>query len=476
MSEINWPLETIKPREVQLEALRKGFGKPGFAYFLRQRLGKTWLAYAEFKLFQAQGKVDWFFLICPNSIKEDWAKAIEDVDPYIPLRVYNSQEKSKTEYWFDNTKGGAFIINYESMKSFWDSNGWNKFNTLRAYICADESTKIVDPTAKSTKACLEMAQLCAYRRVLTGKPSKGSNSDLWAQLKFINATDRNFHQHKYYFTIVGGWQGKQSIKNVNTEILKREMEPYCYIAEDKYISGFEKIYEPLRRIEMLGEQAKMYKEMQDSLIVELQNDIKMTAPIILTKYLRLQQIASGIGGDEDSNQFNLIEPSRNPKIKIVKEIIENEVSNKVIIVCRFRLSIKNLYNELTKEGYKCSVMMGDMGKDITEQKRLFHEGDHDVCIAQEQVLCFGHTLHGPDDNPCTDMIFFENSFSLNNRAQCESRPENYSNPKAISYYDMYGSGMEEMILKALIKKEDTSMALMGYARDKGILHSTEFVR
>lgn len=473
--EINWPLP-ITPREVQLKALEKGFGKPGFAYFLRQRLGKTWLAYAEFKLLRDQGKVDWMFLICPNSIKDDWARAIEEVDPYIPVRIYSSQEKSKTEYWFNkNKRGGVFIINYESMKSFWEQNGWNKFDTLRTFIVADESTKIADPTAKSTKACLEMASLCPYKRVLTGKPSKGSNADLWSQLKFIDATDKNYHQHKYYFTIVGGWQGKQSIKNINTDILKREIEPFCYIAEDKYISGFEKVYEPLRKIELLGEQAKMYKEMEKSLIVELSDDVQMTAPIALTKYLRLQQISSGVGGDVDGNQFNLIEPSKNPKIKVVKEIIENEVSDKVIIVCRFRLSIQNLYEELTKEGYKCAVMIGNMGKDINEQKRLFHEDDHDILIAQEQVLNFGHTLCGPDDVPCTDMIFFENSFSLINRAQSESRPEKLGRDKAISYFDMYASGMDKMIIQALIRKEDVSMALMGYARDKGILHSAEFL-
>ena len=40
-----WPFETITAREVQLRALSKGFGKQGFAYFMRQRTGKTWTTY-----------------------------------------------------------------------------------------------------------------------------------------------------------------------------------------------------------------------------------------------------------------------------------------------------------------------------------------------------------------------------------------------------------------------------------------------
>ena len=470
---LNWPFPDKPPREVQLEALNAGYSKEGFAYFIRMRLGKTWLAYAEYKLLKEEGKVDWAVVICPNTIKQQWQEAIEEVDFAEPVIIYNSQRRAKLDYWLQHNKlGGVIIINYEGLKAFMEMGYWQKFNTLRTYCIADESTKIKDPSKKMTKYAIELASICTYKRVLTGKPRANSNNDLWAQLRFINATPRNFHQHKYFFTIMGGWQGKQAIEDVNTDILKKEMAPFCYIAPDKYLHGFEKIYEPMRSVIMAGEQLALYKQMENELVLEIQGGAtQITAPIILTKYLRLQQISSGVAGDIDGVQHNLVAPSDNPRIRVVKEILENEVDHKCLIACRFKLSIKNLEQELTKAGHKVLTMVGGMGSQLDENKRKFNDEDYDVMLAQIQVLNYGHTLCGPDLNPCDSVIFYENDFSLINRAQCEARPEKFQRDVPISYYDMYASKMDKYIIKALIKKEDCSMALMNYSRDLGIFGS-----
>lgn len=466
-----WPFDNVEPREVQLEALAAGYGKPGFAYFLRQRLGKTWLAFAEYELLHQAGEVEWCMIICPNSLKEQWREAIEYVDPYVPVVIYESYYKRRVHHFFNkNKRGGVFIINYESMKSFYE---WflevNPFATGRTYLIADESTKIKEPKAKMSKACLDFAELCKYKRVLTGKPTANSNADIWSQLKFIDATQRNYYQHKFMFVMMGGYQGRQVIKNVNTEMLKTEMAPYSYIAPDKYIKGFEKIYEPMRRINLSKELAELYKKMEDELIFELSNDVKISAPIALTKYLRLQQISSGVAGDIDGTQHNLVDPFDNPRIRIVREILDNEVSNKCIIPCRFRLSIANLERVLLADGHKISKLVGNMAPaEIEEQKRLFNEGENDVLLAQLQVLSFGHTLPGPDEKPCDSMIYYENDFSLLHRMQSESRPEKYGREIPISYYDMYASKMDRYMISALIRKEDASMKLMGYSRDLGL--------
>lgn len=471
-----WPFPDKPAREVQLKALEKSKGKQGFAFFMRQRLGKTWTAYAEFTNLREEGLVDWFFLISPNSIKEQWREAIEEVDIYTPILVYESQKKDKLEYFFNkNKKGGVVIINYESMKSFMANEYWHLLNTLRTYVIADEPTKIKEPSKKSSKACLEFASLCSYKRILTGRPTANSNADIWSQLKFINCTDRNYHQHKYTFCIHGGFQGRQVVKNINTDMLQAEIAPHCYIAEDKYIKGFKKIYEPLRQIALLEDQKRQYKAMEDDLLMELGDGTEITAPIALTKYLRLQQISSGIAGDMDGNQHNIIDPHINPRIQMVKDILENEIDHKVIIVCRFRLSIKNLEEQLQNQGYKTLKLIGGMkANEIEEQKRLFNEdNEYTVLLAQLQVLSYGHTLCGPDNNPCDSIIYFENNFSLLDRAQSESRPEKFERDIPISYYDFFASKMDKYIISALIRKEEASLALMNYKRSYGMFYKPE---
>lgn len=471
----SWPFPDKPPREVQIEALTASQGKKGFAFFMRQRLGKTLTAYAEYKMLQAKGEVKWMVIICNNSLKEQWKEAIEEVDPFEPIHVYNSQRKANLEYFFQAAKktGGVLIINYDSAKSLMDNEVWSKFDPLSTYLVADESTKIKAPFLKSTKACLDLASICEYKRVLTAKPSGNSNNDLWSQLKFIGATGRNYHQHQFTFTRMGGWQGRQAIANINEDQLKSEIAPYCYIAPDKYITGFKRTYEPLRRIELPKALKDMYLNMYHGFVVELDDEKEISAPIVLTKYLRLQQISSGIAGDENGTQHNIIDPKYNMRIKGVRDILENEIrDSKTIIACRFKLSIKNLYDELSKD-YKVAVITGGMDKEIPAIKEKFNESDTDILIGQCNVLAYGHTLTGPDSRPCTNMIHYERNFSLLDQSQIECRPEKFGRDLEVSHYDFFVTDMDKYILKALIRKEDAATSLMGYAREHGILNSGE---
>lgn len=467
---VTWPFQNIKPREVQIEALEKGFNSPGFAYFMRQRTGKTWTAYAEFCLLRKLNKVKWMVVICPNSLKQQWYDAIEEADILESICIYKSSNiKSVAHFFRVNKHGGVFILNYESVKPFMNMLGNFMLDLSKTYIVADESTKIKEPTNKSTKACILLADECPYKRILTGRPTANNNLDIWSQLRFISATDRNYYQHKFTFCILGGYQGRQIVKNINTELLQREIDLISYIAPDKYVEGFKKVYEPMRRVPLTGDLAKLYEKMENDLIFSLSDDIDITAPIALVKYLRLQQIGSGIAGDPDGEQHNLVEPSHNPRIKLLLEIIENEAVNKTIIVCRFKLSIKNIVEVLKNKGYKVSVLIGQMsGQKIEEEKKNFNEGDTNILVAQSQVLSYGHTLCGKDSNPCDSVIFYENSFSLIDRMQCESRPEKYGREIPISYYDFFASKMDKYIMSNLIKKEDASLALLNYARNTGL--------
>ena len=471
-----WPFPEKPARDVQIEALKAAEGKFGFCFFMRQRLGKTLTAYAEFTNLRNSNHVDWMFIICPNSLKEQWKDAIEEVNLFEHIFVYQSTNKSKAERFFHKKRTtGVIIINYESMKRFLEEGGWTKIDPLRTYCVADESTKIKDPGTKTAKACLQFGSMCAYTRVLTGKPTANSNADIWAQLQFAKATRRNYTNHKFTFCLHGGYQGRQVVKNINTDLLQEEMAPYCYIAPDKYIKGFEKVYEPLRRVQLSPDQQKQYRTMEDALVLELANDVNITAPIALVKYLRLQQISSGVAGDPNGQQHNLIDPFDNPRIRTVREILDDEVDGKCIIVCRFRLSVDNLVRVLEADGHRVVTLTGGMtNEQIEKNKAEFNGVGADVLIAQLQVLSFGHTLPGPDHFPCKDMIFYENDFSLINRMQCESRPEKYERKIAISYWDMYSSKMDKYIMRRLQQKEDSSLALMNYARSSGLnIHEEE---
>ena len=52
-------------------------------------------------------------------------------------------------------------------------------------MAVDESTTIKTPTAKRTKAILNLGKLAKYRRILTGSPVTKSPLDLYTQCGFF---------------------------------------------------------------------------------------------------------------------------------------------------------------------------------------------------------------------------------------------------------------------------------------------------
>ena len=52
-------------------------------------------------------------------------------------------------------------------------------------MAVDESTTIKTPTAKRTKAILNLGKLAKYRRILTGSPVTKSPLDLYTQCGFL---------------------------------------------------------------------------------------------------------------------------------------------------------------------------------------------------------------------------------------------------------------------------------------------------
>jgi hypothetical protein len=463
-----WPFAR-QPRKVQIAALEKAMFNPGFAYFMRMRMGKTGTLLAEYENYRKTGDVDSLLVIVPNSLKAAWADAVREWGMNVDVLVYDADKKRHVKEWL-RKHAGVIILNYDSASTFftqlWDARV--EFGKNGCMLALDESTAIKDPSSVRTKTILKYAPDFIYRRVLTGKPKANHNADLWAQLKLIGAHGgMSYYGFRNTFCQMGGWMGKVVVADMNNDYLHNIMDDKVFIAGDEYLTDIQhKVYMPLRQITMTEKQRQIYKRMERDLIADIE-DKQVTAPIALTKYLRLRQITSGIYTDESGEQHNIMEPLDNPRIREVMDILA-ESEGKTLIVTTFKLSAANLMYALGK--WKPAILEGGMSsEDIREQTRRFNEDPEcRVMIGNLQVLQFGHTLPGSDDDPCDSIIYYENDFSLINRAQSEARPEKLGRNLPIAIFDFYASKMDKLTVAALLRKEDAALALLGYARKHGV--------
>lgn len=500
---VDWLLKG-EPRKVQIEAIRRSyygeglwtknpdffedqrndgpldrtgwyghFPNParGWGHFLRMRMGKTPVFLNEYQLFQRDHGFKWALVFTPNKYKLDWVLEAERFGIDRQAFAFDSKNRDAATRWINRNPGGGLIaVNYEAL-------GYADTLSILEGICgphtligADESINIKGFDSRATKGAIGLAKLCGAARDLSGKPVTQGPHDLWSQLRFLGEIDGFvYHAFKATFCKMGGFKGKQIIGTKNEtklhEILQRCS--WAPVRGDWMITPGTDYAE--RRIELSGEQARLYHQMQKNFIVELENGTIVKADQIITKLLKLQQISSGFLIDDNHKVHDIVPISTNPKAVAVHNMIEDEIDDKVVIFAHFTRSIAILAEMLKK--FNPAVIRGQMKSELVVAEKIRFNSDPNcrVMIGQSQAIKYGHTLMGSPDSPAHTEIFYENDYSLDTRSQCEERTQGEGQQYPITIIDLVATNHDLAPIRALQRKEDVSSFLLRYPRSSGIL-------
>ncbi len=222
-----------------------------------------------------------------------------------------------------------------------------------------------------------------------------------------------------------------------------------------------------RTIIMSDEQKRIYDSMRKEYIAEYDGKI-MTASNKLTVLLRLQQISSGFIYEKPNDVIvevksglpamyevdeHDIEPSidvkwiggSNPKLDALYLDVEGS-SKPCIVVTRFSCEAYRIYNELQDKGYNCCLMTG--------WKRVgtidgFKNGEYDVMVANIKVISKGFNLQNSNT-----MLYYSNTFSLEDRLQSEGRIYRIGQTKPCLYTDYINKGtVDEKVVNTLATRK-----------------------
>lgn len=442
-----------KPFEAQIEALNRTKHEPhGFAYFMEMGLGKTAVTLAEFVKLKNDGKVDVLVIACPHSLKQNWADEVK----------FWTEGGLTTSIWPKFEDADVYIFNYEAF-SVGGRTGEAALRGLcgkkRVYLALDESTQIKKHNSVRTKSLLGTARMCSYTRILSGAPMVQGPQDIWAQLKFIGAMKGiNFFQFRNRFCLMGGYMGKKIIgaNPVSVSELHRILDTCSFRAKKMdWLDIPEKTYFT-RTIEMSPQQKRHYKSMLVDFITYV-NGQEVDAAMVVTQMGKLQQISSNFVYDEDGVPRDLGGPNR--KLNEIKQILDDEIDGKLIVVSYFAHSTQVLLSELEEYGV-VGIYGGQSSEEIAAAKEDFNRGDARVIVCQESAAKYGHTLLGTEDMPCCTTVFYENSFSMDDRVQIEDRNHRIGQRFTVNIIDMVCSDIEAKVIKALQQKQDIAEAII----------------
>ena len=225
-----------------------------------------------------------------------------------------------------------------------------------------------------------------------------------------------------------------------------------------------------RLLDMSPEQSRVYKDMEKYFLSVYKGE-KVEARTKLTAYIRLQQIASGFISSEQLPEAEQEDPPPNkitwfeelPKFDRLLEDVEEVVGGtegqgQAIIVCHFSAEAERLYEKLTHEKYKCCLMTGWKKVGSIEG---FKQGKYQIMVANIRVISMGFNLQ----ERCHHMIFYSNTFSLEDRIQVEARIYRSGQRNTCIYIDYVMKDTIDMKVYASLKQKKQ---LADYIRDNSV--------
>lgn len=447
--------------DVQTAALGASRNRYGFGWFMEQGLGKTYTDWLEFQRLVEAHEVSRKVVLAPNSFKSGWGDEAEKWGFETDVHVFESG--SNTNALFLKKKWKApptIVVNYEAIRSDATQELLTEFMmgaNNGAMITADESIQLKGFDTQQTVAAIQLAKRARYRRILTGKPIVQGPHDLWGQMRFIGALENKpYYAFKTAFCRMGGFKAKQVVGAQNEEILAELIEPHVFRATKADWTDLPPKVYTIRDYKLSPELLSMYRSMFDDFVVWLESGEAVTVEAAITKYEKLTQIQAGFIINEQGDTRELVPPTKNPRVGLLKDLIATEVVGKVAIPYRHRY-VRGMLADQLAVLRPAAIAGGMTPEEIQSEKRRFNEDPEcRVILLQTSAAKYGHTLlGGPEpENHCSTMIFFENTYSGDDRSQIEDRPHRHGQLGSVmSYFDLSGTSMDKAMLKAQATKE-----------------------
>jgi len=442
---------------------------------------------------------------------------LQDSEMFTDLKVgvlWSSKSKKEKKYEeimgkLNDSSYDAYVINHDGIRVYekeLTDYGFEK-------VVVDESTILKGfhgmgrhfKGGEFGRSLMRVAQNAKWRAIMTGTPAPNGPQDLWGQFKFLNPegfiiepTWRDYMSSYFkqvYFgatnvrntgQVFKSGPKKGSLKFPNTPMnqliaphlkegdplnkntpskwvvkstairtISELISPWIYRLKLRDCVEVPKDYRMNRLVDMTRVQAQHYKDMKESLVVEL-GDKEIRAAIELAAYGKLRQITAGFIIDHEGEAIAL---RKNPKMDMLDQMVHDEidVEEKIVIFCEFQWEIKTITSRYKKYG-AVSVYGGNAAKKNLENIKKFKAGGKDVRII---VMHPQSAAHGVNLTEACYLIFFSINFSAEFNYQAVGRilRANQKKPMFI-YYLLCRNSIDTLAYDKIIKKNSDQEALM----------------
>ena len=472
----------------QKEAINFAISRNGSAMIAHEPgLGKTRSAMNIFFHMKCQTPNLKLLVVCPLSLIEAaWrADLVKFFGEAADRRFVNCHKEGFCDRDGNLWDADIFAVNYEFFQREDNLiNFMRLFKALDVMAVLDESSKIKNYKALTTKNLLAIRNIFKHRVAMSGTPAPNSEEEYWAQMEFVcpNLLGKSFPKFKrtyFYLRGRGGvpLQSEGLSRAAMAELFRRQGAEWC-ITADKRAALFQVIgpwihaakkdecldlpeqIDEVRLVQMGPKQRVAYKQMKNLLVAQI-NGEDVVAQVALTKLMKLREITSGFAFSEDGT----IVETECPKMVELEQILEELGDRQVIIWCQFTWEIEKVCGMLTarsKPGMENKPWASLYGGTPNREDSIkgFIEGRYKYLVANPHSAAHGLTFVN-----CSHQIFFSLDYSWEAYEQARARTHRAGQKSTCVYYYILADGTIDQEILAVLRSKGRAQDLVFKLRD-----------
>ena len=427
----------------QEEALTWATPRAQVALFMEMRLGKTAVA-----IRWVEQKKAWpVLVVAPLTVLAAWEREL--LLEGIPREeVVNFREMPKEGL------GSArwCLVNYEQVRA----------KPVLLYlrwqaIVLDESTRIRNPQAQTTKVLTKQTEHIPNRLILSGLPAPEGSMDYFSQMQFLLGKfmgHYNFWSWRNYFFQKGYTEWDWIPARGSLERIKTAVREHAVVMTRKQVGiGSPKIYET-RTVEQTPGQSKIYRKVEKEFALQMPDGSEKLTNWVIVQLRWMARIAGGYGVNERGEHIaTYSEAKTNELVALLQGDLKGE---RVVVWFRFNCEINRVSERLGtyfSHGQITGETPPEQRKKLAQQ---FQAGQVQVLLCQVKCAKFGSDLSG-----ASTAIYYSNSYDYEDRAQSEDRIIHPAKKEPLLYLDLVTKDtVDEDVVKALREKGVTAKMFM----------------
>jgi len=415
-----------------------------------QGLGKTLVAIAAFQRVLAEGKAARMVVICPNSLKRNWASELSKFACDLSWAIVEGAPAARRKQ-LANTGAHVVILSYDTARAE-VAGVLALLGRGRTVMVLDESHAVKNRQSLASISSKHFAEIASYRWLLSGTPITNTVADIYSQIGIVTVKNP-LGSFEAFMAVYG--DGASSSSDLSEKIapyILRRTKDQCLDLPEKNFCDLV--------IDLPDWQRKLYEEMRDELVCEIESmtgeQFRASAATALSKILRLSQLASNP---------SLLLPTE-PRIpakfleldNLIGEICEGS-GEKVILWSHYIGTIKALTKRY--ERLNPLVLYGEIpNEDRQDIAKAFQDDDsRKLLIANPAAAGTGFTF-----TAARYCIYESLNWRYDFYAQSQDRIHRIGQRFPVTYIRLIASDtIEQAIAAALERKSGLARALLGDA-------------